>query len=29
MAYIGLGFAIKGQAVRGFQMKEFINMVGK
>lgn len=27
-AYIGLGFAIRGQAVRGFQMKEFINMVG-
>lgn len=27
-AYIGLGFAIKVQAVGGFQMKEFINMVG-
>lgn len=27
-SYIGLGFAIKGQAVGGFQMKEFINMVG-
>lgn len=25
---IGLGFAIKGQAVGGFQMKEFINVVG-
>lgn len=27
-AYFGPGVAIKGQAVRGFQIKEFINMVG-
>lgn len=27
-AYFGPGVAIKGQAVRGFQIKEFINMAG-